>query len=175
MLLESQEFAPHVVVVDFTTTCGFTLADLLNTPPGNTTHGQKNSTHTTNTHTHSTTTKTHSTTTKTHSTTTKTHSTPTKTHTTTTSTHTTNNAVVVLSATGFVEPLISHYTGGPNSLTTVPQFAMAVRHPLTLLQQLNNVLAYYAIRYVADWQIRAPTDALRWVCCAMHCAMRCAV
>ncbi len=130
-----QDFNPHVVVVDFTTTCGFVLADLLNTPP----------THPTN-HTN----------------------------------NTDSNAIVVLSATGFVEPLISHYTNGPNSVLTVPQFAMAVRHPMTLWQQVNNALAYVAILYVADRQIRKPTDALRCacVCCAVlwentGCAVLC--
>lgn len=98
------------MVVDFTTTCGLAVADVL-------------AAHTTNT--------------------------------------SAGNALVILSATGFVEPLIAVYTGGPIDPSLVPSFAMPLRHPMTWLQRINNAIAYVAIRYVADWMIRAPSDRLR--------------
>lgn len=104
-----------MVVVDFTTTCGLAIADLL---AGNA-------------------------------------SSP-------------GNAIVMLSATGFVEPLIAAYTGGPVDPATVPSFAMPLRHPMTCLQRINNMIAYLAIRYAADWMIRAPSDRLR--CAHSACA-----
>lgn len=102
-------FAPSVVVVDFTTTCGLAVADVL-------AHNG------------------------------------------------TGNALVVLSATGFVEPLIAAYTGGPMDPAVIPSFSMPLRHPMTPLERVNNAIAHVAIRYAADWMIRAPSDRLRYIC-----------
>lgn len=93
------------------------------------------------------------------------------------------HVLVMVSATGFVEPLMSMYASGPMDPATVPAFAMPLRHPMTWLQvlivlwngapivlrdhtrctqQVNNAIAHAAIRYAADWMIRAPSDRLRY-------------